>query len=397
MRASLKNTLFFLLLIFASVNWADNNLSSWFSKGPNNQIKLRIDLFLSSTCPHCQKADAFFQTLQTQKPWLEVHRYIINQDKTALEAFHQELQQVKLDDYAVPAIFFCSTRWVGFDEANTTGQNLLRALDYCYQEVSQTGTLTPQTVHVLHQLSNASWFDASMTSQPSLPLFTLTMEFTDAFSPCSFFVILALFSFLWLNKERGVMIGLTLLFLLAVMVVHHFQQDHTIFYYQVLNAFQIPAILIGLGLIAYVLVIYFKEIRVSPGFTIPILVVLTAVAVQAYQQNCTPNFGLIYQQWLDARGLTTFQGELIEVAYQILYILPLAFFAFLLIYFRNHKSLQKINRILTFFSWYSLLIIGALLIIFPHGFSYFIVSAAAIALSLLAGWLTVKKLSRFKQ
>ncbi|KTD30187.1 hypothetical protein [Legionella maceachernii] len=397
MRALLKSTLLLLLLTFTSVNWADTNLSSWFSKGPNNQIKLRVDLFLSSTCPHCQKADAFFSTLETQKPWLDVHRYLINQDKAALEMFHQELKQVKIDDYAVPAIFFCSSRWVGFDEANTTGQNLLRGLDYCYQEISKTGSLTPQTAHVLHQLSNASWFDASMTSQPSLLLFTLTMAMTDAFGPCSLFIILALFSFLWLYKERGVMIGLAVLFLLSVMVVHHFQQDHTIFFYQVLSVFQIPAELIGLGLIIYVLVIYFKGIRVRPGFTIPVLVVLTASAVQAYQQNCTPNFGLIYQQWLDGQGLTTIQGELIEIGYQLLYILPLALLAFLLIYFRNHERLKKFERILTYFSWYSLFIIGILLIIFPHGFSYFIVSIATIALALLAGWLTIKKLTRFRQ
>lgn len=194
MQVLLKNTIAVFLLLFSTLGWSQD-LSSWFSKGENNQIKIRVDLFLSSTCPHCQKADAFFQSLQAQKPWLDVHRYIINQDKTALDSFHQELQQLDIDDYAVPAIFFCNSRWVGFDETGITGQNLLRGLNYCYQQISQKGNLEPETISLLEQLSNASWFNANMTSKPSLALFTLTMALTDAFSPCSLFVFSPYFLF----------------------------------------------------------------------------------------------------------------------------------------------------------------------------------------------------------
>lgn len=396
MQVLLKNTIAVFLLLFSTLGWSQD-LSSWFSKGENNQIKIRVDLFLSSTCPHCQKADAFFQSLQAQKPWLDVHRYIINQDKTALDSFHQELQQLDIDDYAVPAIFFCNSRWVGFDETGITGQNLLRGLNYCYQQISQKGNLEPETISLLEQLSNASWFNANMTSKPSLALFTLTMALTDAFSPCSLFVFFALFSFLWLHKELKEMIGFTVLFLLALMIVHHFQQDHTIFFYQVLDSLRIVALLIGFGLIVYMLIIYSRGSSAHPNFAIPVLVFLTAAITQAYQQNCIPNFGLVYQQWLESQGLTTLQGEIVEIIYHFIYVVPLAIFAALFICFREHKMLQKFGQLLTHTAWFLLLIIGVFLVLLPEGLSSFVLSLGALGLSLLTGWLTIRKSSRLER
>ncbi|KTD35887.1 hypothetical protein Lnau_0871 [Legionella nautarum] len=396
MQVMLKNTLAVFLLLFSTLGWSQD-LSSWFSKGENNQIKLRVDLFLSSTCPHCQKADAFFHSIEAQTPWLDIHRYIINKDKTALDTFHQDLQQLDIDDYAVPAIFFCNSRWIGFDETGITGQNLLKGLNYCHQQISQQGTLEPETVSLLEQLSNASWFNANMTSKPSLALFTLTMALTDAFSPCSLFVFFALFSFLWLHKEPKEMIGFTVLFLLALMIVHHFQQDHTIFFYQILNSLRIFALLIGLGLIVYMLIIYSRGSSAHPNFSIPILVFLTAAITQAYQQNCIPNFGLVYQQWLDSQRLPTLQGEIVEIIYHFIYVIPLAIFAALFIYFREHQKLQKIAPLLTHTAWFLLLILGVFLVVLPEGLSSFGLSLGALGLSLLTGWLTIRKSSRLNR
>ncbi|WP_026069530.1 thioredoxin domain-containing protein [Legionella tunisiensis] len=80
--------------------------TAWFSQNQNKQVKLRVDLFLSSLCPHCKKADEFFRTLEAKTPWIEVHRYIVNEDKAALEFFNQRLQQQHVDSFAMPAIFF---------------------------------------------------------------------------------------------------------------------------------------------------------------------------------------------------------------------------------------------------------------------------------------------------
>lgn len=390
-----KKIMIILLLVLPNACWSQN-FSPWYSKGESNQTTLRVDLFLSSTCPHCQKADAFFRNIELEKPWLDVHRYFINQDKAALDAFQQELQHLNIDDYAVPAIFFCNSRWVGFDDAKTTGQNLLRGLDFCKQEINKKGSLQTQTVALLKQLSTASWFDANMVSNPSLSLFTVTMALTDAFGPCSLFCILALFAFLWLHKNVAVMVGITSLFLFAIMVVHHFHQDHTLFFYQVLSFARIPAALIGVALIVYMGFVYFKGTSIHPSFVISILIVLIAALLQAYQQNCTPNFGIVYQQWLDAKNLTTLQGEMIEVIYQIIYVLPLALFAVVIIYFHSHTRLQKLDQLLTYVAWSLLLIIGVFLIFFPQGLSSFIVSLASLFLSLLAGWLSLKKSSRLK-
>ncbi len=381
MRVLLQTTLICLLLILAPVGWANSELSSWYSKGQNNQVKLRVDLFLSSTCPHCQKADAFFHELNA--PWLDVHRYVINQDKAALEAFYQRLRQVQIDDYSVPAIFFCNSRWVGFDQASTTGQTLLRGLQYCQKQIMGEGSLTPRTVNLLNQLGNASWFNANMTSKPSLAMYTLGMALTDGLGPCSLFGVLALFAFLWLYKEGGVRVGLGILFLLVLILIHHFQSSHIILFDQIVAWLRIPAALVGLWLIIYVFLIYYKGIAAYPHFAVPLLVAATAFVIQAYQQNCTPNFAIIYQQWLDRQGLSVIQQGFWEATYQLIYILPLAVIVFFLVYFRNHIRLQKIQPFLSRVAWCLLLIIGIFLILFPQGFSYLSLSLAALILALL--------------
>lgn len=106
MRASLKAVLTLLLLVLSTLLWAGEAPAPWFSKTDNNQFRLRLEFFLSTTCPYCQKEDAFLQGLQAGRPWLEIHRYAVNQDKPALEYFHQRLRQQGMENYALPALFF---------------------------------------------------------------------------------------------------------------------------------------------------------------------------------------------------------------------------------------------------------------------------------------------------
>ncbi len=119
-----------------------------------------MELFLSSTCPHCQHEKTFFDGVAKQHPELAINYHFIDQDKNALIQFNQLLSEQQQDDFAVPSVFFCDSRWVGFANAETTGKDLLHAIDYCQQQISQHSTLTSTTVSVLRQWANANRFDS---------------------------------------------------------------------------------------------------------------------------------------------------------------------------------------------------------------------------------------------
>lgn len=391
MAVSFKSILTFFLIFFIASCWAARDQSPWFYKGKDNHLKLKVELFLSSNCSHCQQASAFFETLQVQKPWLQVNRYVINQDKKALDYFHEKLNQIKSDDYSVPAVFFCNSRWIGFDKPETTGNVLLKSLDYCYQQISQKGELNRSTQTVLKQWANASFFASGLINKPNAAVIIPMTALIDALNSCSIFVALALFSFLWLYRLKSTMLGLGAVFLVIMVAVHHFQQDHTVFFYYVLQRLRIPSALIGLGLIAYVFKIYSKKTEDHPNIFILILVGLTALVIEAYQQMCMPNFSLIFTQWLDLQPISALRREAYLFLYNLFYLLPLVLFTGLLIYCRVGRKLESIKLFLIFTAWCLLLIIGVLLVVYPKGLADFFISVAVLFVSLIAAWLSVRR------
>ena len=393
MRASFKIVLTILFCIFTTLSFASTAQNPWFSKGEKNQLKLHANVYLSSTCPHCLNEDAFLRQLQLQKPWLEIHRYVINVDKAALQQFQQELKQHHLDDYSVPALFFCDSRWVGFDKAETTGQAISQGLEYCYKQIAKTGHLNQQTKTVLGQWAAAGTLAPrfmSLTTNPAV--FIPLVALTDALSSCSLFCALALFAFLWLYKEKSVMFGLGMLYIVIVAITHHYQQEYTIFFYQALSWLRIPAVLIGLGLIAYIFIIYSKGTNIRPGFSIPILVGLTALALEAYQQTCLPNFALVFTHWLDLQSISVLQRKFYMILYHTIYIIPLAILMIFIIYSRSYKKVEKSKPLLVCLAWCLLLIIGILLIVNPYVLANLYFSVASLFVALIAAWETVKKI-----
>ena len=144
---------------------------AWFTQDPYHKenIQLRVDLFLSSTCPHCLAANQFFHQLESKKKWLSVHRYYVNQDKAALDRFNDliQAQQITINAFAVPAIFFCDSRWLGFDNENNSGHQLLKSLNYCHQQLVASGKLTPTTVNAIRKSGVSEWYESNIVNSSS--------------------------------------------------------------------------------------------------------------------------------------------------------------------------------------------------------------------------------------
>lgn len=394
MRGSLQTVLTLVLFISTLLAFATEP-APWFNKSSPNQIKLRVDLYLSTTCPHCKKEEAFIHNLQAKKPWLDIHRYEINKDKAALQQFQHALKQQNSNDYSVPALFFCDSRWVGFDKIETTGQAIERSLDYCYQQILKTGQLNQETKMVLKQKSHSSFLATNLDSKPAY-LFIPLIALSDALSSCSIFTVLALFAFLWLYKEKSTMLGLGILFIVIVALAHYYQEAHAIFFYQALPWLRIPAALVGMGLISYIFIIYSKGTNIRPGFAIPILIASTALIVEAYQQRCLPNFGDVFTQWLDLQQISQLGRISYLIIYNLIYNLPLTMIMLLIVYSRVYKKFEKSKPLLVCQAWCLLLIIGLIALIYPQVFSNLLVSFGALLVSLVAAWVTVRKSSQFK-
>ncbi|CEK10210.1 hypothetical protein [Legionella hackeliae] len=391
MRFVLKIILSSFLCI--SLLWADTTpaTSSWFTQDENKTIKLQVSLFLSSTCPHCHKADLFFQSIEPNTPWIEVHRYTINKDKATLETFNQFLQQQNSTDFSVPAIFFCNSHWIGFAEPETSGEELLRGLKYCHDQIVKTGQISTNTTNVLRQWANANWYGNAIISKPSVATLIPMMAVSDALNPCSLFLILTLVAFLWLAETRQLRLTAGFLFIVTVGVVHYVQQVHSAFFFQWITWLRIPALIIGLILLTYTLG-YLKTLRLNKSYVFLSLAVLSAFGVQAYMQTCTPNFALVFEQWLLTQQFSTYKTIAFEIIYQIFYVLFLLLLILLVILGSKAARFTKYQVIFRKSAHIFLIIVALLLIIYPVAFAQLGLSLLALIIAIIIAVLLRKKM-----
>ncbi|MFC7780976.1 glutaredoxin family protein [Legionella taurinensis] len=391
---------FKLLFAFVLGCWV---LSTWSNPAPirwykqnDQQIVLKVDLFLSTTCPHCRKADEFFNTLVKEKTWLEIQRHYINEDKAALDAFSQFLKQGAkgVDDYAVPAIFFCDSRWTGFDEAKTTGKKIIEALTYCRQQIEKEGELTPATVKSLQQWATASWYENNIVNPPSAGSFIPMMAFIDAISPCSIFGLFALISFLFLQKTPERQWALGVFYLALTTLTHYFQQANTALYYKILPFLMIPAAIVGVLLLLYVVEkrlhpsarTLFKGMGVFFG-----LALVAGVLIQSYQQNCAPNFALIFQQWLIVQPLSSGQRMVYVLIYHLVYFFSLSLLVLLIMGVLKQKWADKHQAYLRDVAFIILAFVGAILLAYPSLLAKLLPSFIVIIIAFVGAWI-IKKL-----
>lgn len=386
MRRSLKLLSILFLLCFLINGWTEPPVNSDFTQDANHHVTVQVDLFMASTCSHCHKADAFFRDLEKKFTWLKVNRHVINNDKSALELFRKRLETTNSGDYHVPGIFFCKTHWIGFDEPETTGKTLLRGLNYCHDQIVKTGKISPGTIQVLNQWANVNWVGASIEPKSAGSWFTPLMSFIDVFNPCSLFIIFLFVSFLWLNRKQPIIqIWVGLFFLTGLVFAHYAQQKNSVLFYEILAWMRLPAILVGLGLLFYLFSLYSK--RNNSLYFIYALAFLTALIGQAYQQTCDHNFALVYEQWISGQPISSLRLFLHEIAFQLLYLLPLIVLMFVVMWVGKSHWFTRFDAVFKLAALIISGIIGLILVIYPFWLAKPLLSFIGIVIALLVGWL----------
>ncbi len=379
-----------MLSLISQVNWASDLSTQWFT-GSGKQVTLQVHLFTVSTCPYCQKAEAFLNDLASKNPWLDIHHYVINTDKQALVTFSQFLKGQQLNDFSVPAIFFCDSRWVGFKDNEKSGAQLLAGLNYCREQISKSGELTPATVQTLKQMALANWYEGSLTTPPSTPSFIPLMAIVDALNPSATILVFALIAFLislpTQNKRAVILIS----FALGAGLAHYFQFAHLSFFYTITALLRPLAILIGLGLMIFILKFVKKSNAQLVIATTAILVFFTALIIQSYIQiNNSPNFALIVKQWLVSQQFSASKQMFYQLIYIMTYVITLALDALIIVLLFRLKRLQNYLPLFKRLGESFLLVVGVFLIAYPYQLNRLSFIFIVLILTVLITWILPK-------
>jgi hypothetical protein len=353
-----------------------------------------VDLFESSTCPHCLKAGEFFKKLTQKSPWLRVNSHLINEDKAELALFFEKLKQFHSDDFSVPSIMFCDSRWVGFESAETTGKMLLLALSFCHTQLIKDGAITAATKNTLRQWStSAGMANRIQLSKPPSPfLRVIVSPLAEVFTPCSLFSLLVFLSFVWIFPERRfVMVCLGGLFILCLAVLHTAQYVYTDLYQRWMLSYLMWFSWATAALLLWFLTVYIQSRRQQLNMQRAIrlafpALVCTIIAVYGCQQICDFSVGAIFQQWLHSQSTTPSAYFFYQLSYVSLYVLPLL----LLLAFYQLFGVRP-ARLLMVTACLILLIIALLLIVYSIGFSRMSFSYVTILASVIIGWQLVRK------
>jgi hypothetical protein len=351
-----------------------------------------VDLFISSTCPYCHKADQFFANLVKELPWLRLHRYVINQNRLDLNVFYQRLQKQKSTDFSVPAIFFCNSRWTGFLGGDTSGRLIVDGLRFCHQHLVDEGQLSTATINVLQKWGTASQFQLGADITDTGPFLLPYSALLDAFSPCAFFCLISFIALLCLyfgqiRSQRY----LGLVFLASLGVAHAMQQAHAVIYYQVATYIRWPSMVLGVLLLMFIARLYPKIKTNQPmrmGLLVFLLMPLMVWALHINQQTCVLNLAMIIEQWIKEQAYSSWLTVLMHGMYQLFYLLPLivVWFAFLLL--GRWSWLQTYQRLIKLLAVMILAADGLILLLYPAGFvnAWFSVLICILAIVLAFGF-----------
>ena len=369
----------FFLCVSISLLYAKTAPIVWYQKEPSGQMAVHLDLFITSTCVHCQKADKFFRDIEKTIPWLRVHRYVINENKSALELFYAHIENDLPLNFSVPTMFFCGSRWTGFSDNNHTGKALLKALTYCHQKIVQQGELRPTTIATMHEWVAASQFHIENHGSRSHAFVIIMMAFTDLMNPASLFCFMAFLAFLWIcAPQKSLQIKVALVFLSSISAMHYIQQMQPTLYERILSSSQNVTLWVGLLLIFSLISMYRKRLtsmHLSSKPWVYFMVVLL-VLVTSVNQRATNGFNLslVFDQWMLEQSMSQHMRLLWELTYQLIYLLPMMLLLFIYLLTSDRPCMHGFQATFKFAAYVILMSLGFLLVAYPYALGNFLLS-----------------------
>lgn len=153
-----------------------------------------VHFFYSPTCPHCSEQKPFNEELKERYPDVQFEYHDITQAKEAalLRNFARE-HDISPSQLAVPMTFYEEWYTIGFDSPETTGQDIIRALE---GEAAETDAHARETVD-LPMIGEIQIADYSLFALAAI------LGLLDGFNPCAMWALVFLISLaVGLNDKR---------------------------------------------------------------------------------------------------------------------------------------------------------------------------------------------------
>ncbi len=380
--------------------------------------RVRLYVFWSRRCPHCQAALPFLERLRDQEPWIEVLDYELTTSPAHVQRYLELARGLGEEARSVPAFFVCGQMLTGFDGDEGMGERLLGLARLCRQ-AAQGGGAAGQAVAAPRAPGAAPGGGPASVEVPilgtlslgtlSLPLFTLVIAGLDAFNPCAFFVLLFLLSLMVHARSRGRMLLIGGTFVLFSGLVYF------LFMAAWLNLFLVvggaPVVTAVAGAIAVLIGILnikdFVWLGRGPSLSIPegvkpglfrrmrgliaadnlaallIGTVTLALAANSYELLCTAGFPMVFTRVLTLNELPAgaYYGYL--ALYNLIYVLPLLAIVLVFTFTLGSRKLsEEQGRVLKLLSGLMMLGLGVLMLTAPERLSNPLVGALLLGAAL---------------
>lgn len=392
-----------LLLSISSPGSTSETLpdGTWFTGNASGQTIVHLHFFWTRTCPHCQEARPFVESLAADTPWLDLHSYELTGHPEHVSRYIEMAATLGQEARSVPAFLFCGQMRTGYDSHQTTGAALAREIAACRTAMDRpaggtTLPVHPSTDSVETDLVRLPLLGDVRAATVSLPLLTVLIAGLDAFNPCAFFVLLFLLSLLVHARSRTRMALIGGIFVLCSGLVYFFFMAAWLNVFLWIGELQWVTLVAGCIAVAVALInikdfFWFQRgvtlsipKQAKPGLfqrmrdllgaaALPSIVlgtVVLALVANAYELLCTSGFPMVYTRVLTLNELQTGTYYLYLVLYNLIYVLPLLLIVTVFTWTLGSRKLsEQSGRTLKLLSGTMMLALGAALIIAPERLS----------------------------
>jgi hypothetical protein len=322
--------------------------------------------------------------------------------------------QLNQEAASVPALLFCGEMHVGWDQAATTGTDMLRRLDACQARILAGGTVPAVAANETLSVPVLGEVDPQRFS---LPLLTVAIAALDAFNPCAFFVLLFLLSLLVHQKSRKRMLAIGGIFVLFSGLMYF------AFMAAWLNLFQLLGNLAWVTLAAGALAVFVGAVNIKDFFAferglslsipesrkpdiyrrarailgadnLPAMVAATvflAIAANFYELLCTAGFPMVYTRLLTLSGLPPAGRYLYLALYNLVYVIPLVLIVLAFVRSMGARRLtEREGRLLKLLSGAMMLELGGLLLVAPERLNNLGVALALLGVAVVSTWIAAR-------
>ena len=90
--------------------------------------RVKLTLFYSQYCPHCEKEKVFLKKLQNKYSELEVKELEVDKSAKNQKLFREKAQEYQISQLAVPLTIIGQNHFLGYESDETTGATIEQAI-----------------------------------------------------------------------------------------------------------------------------------------------------------------------------------------------------------------------------------------------------------------------------